>query len=184
MKSMLFILGAFLLGHVLYIIPLPPTVWGNLPGREFILNGYQTLGTDLPWLSLSLSPEKSLFSLFDFLAPLAVILMMGTIVQVKEVDFVIRAIGAAAILFVIIGLLQVSNVNDSFYPYEITNKGSAVGFFSNANHFGVFLLMSIPVVASLFSRMSQGSYSYQVIIFGIVVFVAAFLGIGLSLIHI
>jgi len=180
MKSIIFVLGFFLFAHILYIIPLPPEVWSNLPGREFIIRGYQTIGTDLPWLPLSVSPEKSVFSLFDFLPPIAIILMMGTVVRGEEVEFAIKAIGFMAIFSVMLGIMQVANINDQFYPYEITNKGSAVGFFSNANHLGVFLLMSIPIIASLPSALLENDYSNRGLAFGGVCFVAALLGIGVT----
>ena len=78
LKSMNMILGAFFIAHVVYLIPLPPGIWSHLPGRDFIVQGYQTLQVDLPWLPLSIAPEKTYFSLFDFLPPLALILMIGT----------------------------------------------------------------------------------------------------------
>ena len=181
LKPLLIILGLFLLGHIIYIIPLPSGIWSKLPGRQFIVDGYQILGADLPWLPISISPEKSLFSLFDFLPPIALLLMIGNGVTFKEIEYTIRTIGFFAIGSVILGVLQVTNVSD-FYLYEITNRGSAVGFFSNANHFGLFLLMSIPLVISLPSFLVDVHYDYsrRAFVFGIVCAVSALLGIGLT----
>lgn len=181
-KSMNIVLGLFVLMHILYLIPLPPELWSKLPGRQYIVEGYHILATDLPWIPLSLVPEKSLFSLFDFLPPVALLLMMGTVVTDKEIDYSIRAIGFFAISSVVLGVLQVSGLGDGFYFYEITNDNSAVGFFSNANHFGVFLLMTIPIV--LFPAVANGrnyeGMSNSVMLFSIICILIALLGVGLT----
>jgi len=182
LKSMNMILGAFFIAHIVYLIPLPPGIWSHLPGRDFIVQGYQTLEVDLPWLPLSITPEKTYFSLFDFLPPLALILMIGTVVTAREIRVAIRTIGFFVILSAILGILQILNVNESLYFYRFTNDRSAVGFFSNANHLGVFVLMAIPIVMCLHSvlRDNYEEYSNKVLVFSIVCIFSGLLGIGAS----
>ncbi len=46
----------------LQLVPLPPSLWTALPGREFIARGYGLLGEPLPWLPLSLAPYDTMTS--------------------------------------------------------------------------------------------------------------------------
>ena len=47
---------------LLQLIPLSPALWRGLPGREPVVLGYASLGYPLPWLPLSIAPEKTLQS--------------------------------------------------------------------------------------------------------------------------
>lgn len=180
-KSMFVLLGLFLLGHIFYLLPLPSNIWSALPGRELIAEGYRTIGADLPWLPMSLTPEKTFFSLFDFLPPIAMLLMMTRVDNIKAIELTVRMLALFTIFSVILGVLQVSNVGDLHF-YEITNDNSAVGFFSNANHMGVFLLMIIPLVMSLPSFLNDRYYetSRRAFVLSIVCILSALLGIGLT----
>ena len=179
-KGLLILFGTFLLGHLLYLIPLPAGVWSNLPGRDFIVKGYEILGVELPWLPLSVTPEKTLFSLFDFLPPFALLLLLGTVVKTHEIKMAIKTIGVFVIISVIMVILQVANIHDGLYIYDFTNTKSAVGFFSNANHYGVFMLMSIPLIMCIIDFSINDYVDYnRALTFSIICIVAALLGIGL-----
>jgi len=182
LKGLLIVLGTLLCGYLIYLVPLPPGIWSNLPGRDFIAQGYVTIGADLPWLPLSVTPEKTLFSLFDFLPAMALILMIGTVVTSRELRAGITTIGIFIIFSVVLGLLQVLNIADSLYLYSFTNENSAVGFFSNANHFGGFLLLGIPLAmcASQFSQGYDEDDSNRILAFSIICILTALLGIGVS----
>ena len=49
----------------------------------------------------------------------------------------------------LLGILQVSSGDGSWYFYQRTNVGSPVGTFANANHFATLLLVTVPVLAAL-----------------------------------
>lgn len=181
MKSLIGILGVFFLSFLLYLVPLPPSLWSGLPGRDFIAQGFQTLGAEIPWLPLSTTPEKTFFSLFDFLPPFALIMLMGTVVKAKELKTAFWCVGAFVIVSVTLGILQVSSVNSDLYLYDITNNRSAVGFFSNANHLGVFLLMTIPFAMCLsnFSEYHISEFNKGQAL-SVICILAALIGVGTS----
>jgi len=182
LKSFLFIWAVFLFVHLLYLIPLPPSLWTTLGGRESIAKGFEMLNVSLPWLPMSLTPEKTLFSLFDFFPPLAVIMMMGTVVSSREFRLALWTLCVGVIISVFLGLLQVSGGFPEFYLYDITNFGTAVGTFSNANHYGVFLLMCIPLIVFLADYQRSNDYNRQNAInsFCVVAVLSILLGIGIS----
>ena len=182
LKPIFLIWIGFFFTHILYLIPLPPSLWGSLGGREIITQGFEILEIPLPWLPVSVTPEKTLFSLFDFLPILAIILMMGTVVSGREFRCALWTLGGCVIVLAILGLLQVSGRFPGLYFYEITNLGSAVGVFSNANHYCVLLLICIPLIVFLadYHRPNVDFGVNSAYAFFIVSALSALLGVGLS----
>jgi len=159
-RLLLWLLGGWLVLVLLQLVPLPPTVWTQLPGRETLAEGYRELGYALPWLPLSMAPYDLLRSLVTLLPPLAALLMVLGLRQ-NEAG-VAGAIVVAAMAGVTLGALQVGGGGPGqspWYPYEITNVG-AVGFFANSNHMGSLLLVAFPFAVALVARRSgSGSRS-------------------------
>lgn len=148
-RSLLVLAVLLVMLIVVQLIPLPPAVWGSLPGRQALADGYAALGLDLPWLPLSLAPYDSLSAALALLPPLAVLLCLLTMPRQDE-RWLSVAILAGASASVLLGALQVASGGDGlshWYLYPITNDG-AVGFFANRNHMGTLLLVSIPFAAA------------------------------------
>ena len=157
------ILGAAVLAlFVLHLIPLPPSIWSHLPGREMVVEGYRSFNMDLPWLPLSLSPYDSFEALLFFLPPTAVILLaVGR--ESPRAEWAAWTMVGATLLSVLLGYLQISSgrfEQSGWYLYDNTNVGAAVGFFANRNHMGTLLLVAIPftiAIASIASARARGS---------------------------
>lgn len=141
----------------LQLIWVPPNIWAMLPGRGIIVQAYSLANIHPPWLPASLTPEKSLFSILDFLPPLAVYLYMTRVATEKEIKSNIKLLIGTATLTVIYGLVQVLTKSKGLYLYETTNLGRPTAFFSNTNHFATFLLMTLPFSLNLITnRVSSG----------------------------
>ncbi len=130
----------------IYLIPLSPSLWTELAGRDIVLAGFESINMPPPWLPLSLTPETTFFSLFDFLPIIALSLLFRLNCSVDE-----KRIAANSILFIgiitsFLGVLQIIGGN-GFYLYDVTNQGYAVGVFSNANHQACFLAACLPFTA-------------------------------------
>ncbi|MEG3123102.1 O-antigen ligase family protein [Sphingomonas sp. GB1N7] len=153
-------LGGALVAIALFqLIPLPPAMWTLLPGREAIAKGYGLIGVPLPWLPLTLAPDRALASLLWLLPAFATFLGIVAIGAFRA-----RSIAAVIVLVtltsIVIGALQVVDGTESAYFYEITNFGLAVGFFANSNHNATLLLVCIPFLAALqTSVLSRGTKS-------------------------
>lgn len=137
-----------------YILPL----WRQIALPPAIADDMATLRAATGWdadISSVTSPTawQSLFFLF---APLAVLLFT---VQLNRDDIgrslpVLIIIGAVS---GILGILQVAgSASGPLYFYDLTNNGSAVGFFANRNHAAVFLACLFPMLA-LFAAKSHGA---------------------------
>ncbi|HVU31132.1 MAG TPA: O-antigen ligase domain-containing protein, partial [Sphingomicrobium sp.] len=130
----------------LQLVPLPPGLWTNLPGRNLIAQGYNSLGEPLPWLPLSLAPYRTLASALFLIPPIAVLVGVAKL-QACRRSWAVGAILLATLLSVFLGYIQVSTRSPSWYLYDFSNFGSAVGFFANRDHMGTLLLVAIPFIA-------------------------------------
>lgn len=149
-KRLLALAAAILLLFVVQLLPLPPGLWSRLPGRDLLVEGYVSLGLELPWIAISLAPYATLATALTLFPPLAAFLAVVRLNAVDETWLAITLI-LGALLCVLLGAVQTLGgfgPQASGYLYEITNTG-AVGFFANANHMGTLLLATIPFAAAL-----------------------------------
>ena len=148
---------------LLQLIPLPPSVWSKLPGRDMVVQGYALLGQPLPWLPLSLTPYDTMASALWLLPPLAILAAMLRLAAYRELWLAI-ALGVAAFGGVLLGVLQASSGNilaSPYYLYAITNNGMATGFFANSNHMATLLIATIPFMVALFGVKRSGKRYLQ-----------------------
>jgi O-antigen ligase len=177
---------------LIQLVPLPPTIWTQLPGRGEIVAGYQLLGMPLPWLPISVAPYLTIASLLWLLPALAVLLAMLRASAFSTV-WLALAVTAVTIVGIALGAIQRSG-NQTAYLYDITNYGMATGFFSNGNHMATLLMVTMPFVSALYlvaraeSRSPQRSSGLLVILVGaagiLVVGIAingSLAGLGLSI---
>lgn len=155
-------IGCFaLLLIIAQLVPLPPSIWANLPGRQVVLDGYELLGLAPDWAPLSLDPTATMRSALSLLPAFAVALAMLRL-DSNDPSKVAWAIVGAAGLSVFVGMHQVlGGPGSSSYFYSITNLGSTVGFFANANHLASLLVVAVPFTVALFLASSSRRHSLQ-----------------------
>lgn len=125
------------------MIPLPPSIWSVLPGRNLILENYSAANLDPPWLPLAMSPSRALNSLMSLSVPLAALLLFAHI-NSDESRRVIYLVVAAAALSALVGIMQVIGPsNGPLHFYRITNGDLPVGLFANRNHQGLMIVFGI-----------------------------------------
>lgn len=133
---------------VIQLIPLPPSWWSSLPGREEIIKIDELLGLSDLWRPLTFSPMKTANSLASLVVPLAALLVLA-LLDNEGWSRVRKVIVFAGLASALLGLAQITlPESPGLYLYEITNRGSAVGLFSNRNHNALFL--NIALLFSLF----------------------------------
>lgn len=158
-------------------LPLPPGVWGHLPGREGVYQGFVTLGASPPWLTLSLGPWRSLASFVWWIPALALFVSLRG-EGAPAPRQVIWAITGVAVISIAFGAMQ--RIVGSAYFYTITNFGEGPGFFANSNHQGSFMLAALALfggwlaqVRAARSRRGPGRSTFTVL-----AMVAVLLAIG------
>lgn len=140
-----------LLLAVAQLVPLPPSLWRALPGRESVALGFTALGYPLPSLPLSLAPERTLQSAFGMIPPVAAMLAV-IVIRAHRERWIAGAVIVGALASILLGAMQSASTGPEawVYIYKYTSPG-AVGFFSNQNHMATLLLAAIPFAAALFA---------------------------------
>ena len=168
----------------LQLVPLPPSVWTALPGREPIARGFALIGQPLPWLPVSLSPVDTRAALLWTIPSLAVLLGIVKLGGYKA-SWLGWILVGVAVTSVAIGALQVAGAD--WYFYEISNFGAGTGFFANANHQATLLVATIPFLSALYligrgrQQSAQRSSGLLVILAGVLMVLVVGLAINGSL---
>jgi O-Antigen ligase len=150
-KWLLGSISAAILIAILHVIPLPPSVWQALPGRQEILEVDKLAAFSDIWRPLTLTPMNGWHAVGSLFVPLAVILM-GIQLSRDDLFRLLPLLIALAALSGLLGLLQaIGDPNGPLYLYRITNNGSAVGLFANRNHAATLLACVFPMLAVLAS---------------------------------
>lgn len=164
-RQLLAVCAAGLLVILIQVIPLPPSIWSALPGRQFIQDGYGLIGQPLPWMALTLTPDETLTTVLRLLPPVAVLAAMLCLNAYRRSWLAWALIGGTG-AGVILGALQVASGGGSdsqWYLYPISNFGTAVGFFANSNHMALLLVVSMPFIFALIAagRRSRDNLAVQ-----------------------
>jgi len=150
--TLILILGGWI---VVQLIPLPPSIWTALPGREPIAAGAEVLRVAHPWRPISLAPDLTLNSLISLAIPLAALLGFAALTLNQRHRLVPVFIGAS-LISCLIGVAQISSgPNSPFHLYRITNAAGAVGVFANRNHQAILLAAVFPMLAVWAGRGSR-----------------------------
>lgn len=131
------------------LIPLPPTLWSRLPGRDLVVEIDRVAGLGRIWRPLSLTPNATWNALYAAFAPFTV-LILGIQLEAAERRLLLPLALTLCGISALLGLIQpLGNPDGPLYIYTITNNGSAVGLFANRNHQALLLAMMLPMLAVL-----------------------------------
>ena len=149
--------AAFLVVGLVQLIPLPPSVWTALGGRDAIANQYHLLGVAPPALPVSLAAARTVAGLLVLSVAAGVFSLLYRADDAGLRAFAWAVAGMAAVS-VGVGLAQlVGGEHSPLYFYSVTNRGQPVGFFANSNHLATLELMALPMIAALAARGAGSS---------------------------
>ena len=143
------ILAVLLVG--IQLVPLPASIWTELPGRQLIVEGNALLGLSPVSMPISLSPYDGLATVLAML-PLLGMIAATLIMRAYSKVWLAAALIGGTMSGVLLGILQVSSPfpeQSPWYLYRISNFGVATGFFANSNHMADLLLITVPFVAAI-----------------------------------
>ncbi|MGZ2410834.1 O-antigen ligase [Sphingomonas sp. F9_3S_D5_B_2] len=147
--------AAFIL-PLLQLVPLPPSLWQSLPGRELPAQIDAGLGISI-WRPLTLDVEGTIRAVLS-LIPAAVLFLGCLRLSSAERARLLPIIGGFAVVNAILGVMQLAT-GGSMTPYPSSHIGYPIGLFVNRNHTAVFLLLSMPIFAGLGAARAQRSSS-------------------------
>jgi len=142
------LLGLFASWVAIQLVPLPPSIWENLPDRRTIAEIDQLAGLTDVWRPLSMAPFRGLNALASLIVPVtALALALGFKATSRQLFLLIVGIG---LIDASLGLLQVMGGSRSpLYLFPIASSGAAPGIFANENHSAVFSAIVLLVIARL-----------------------------------
>lgn len=146
----------------LQLIPLPPALWEPLGPRRLLADGYRVLGIPSPNLPLSVAPYDSLTAVLALIPAIAVI-ASGVRLGSRPL-WLVAALISGTVAGILLGALQVSSPNplaSPWYLYEDTNNGVATGFFANANHMAILLVITLPFLAAILASVGAKGRNVQ-----------------------
>jgi O-antigen ligase len=90
------------------------------------------------------------------------------------------ALLAGTVAGILLGALQVAS-SGKWYLYEDTNYGVAVGFFANANHMAILLVMALPFLAAAAGSARSGNKQQNATIVAVAGAAALVILVGIAL---
>lgn len=143
------ILAALAAWMAIQLVPLPPSIWTALPGRERLAAAATAAGMPQPWMPISIVRMRTLESLLALLPPAAALVMVAWL---PRRTWLVQA-GMLAVVGVASGLLALVQLagplESQWYIYANSQKGGAAGFFANRNHQVAFLACMFPLLAAI-----------------------------------
>lgn len=134
------------------LIPLPPGVWTNLPGRGELVLALELVGDQPGWIGLSLTPEATWRAFLALLPPVAVFIGLMVSRHPQLALRCVQAILAFGTISILIGAVQLASGDQRFYAWETTGAGFIVGLFANRNHFATLMLVCLPFATVIATR--------------------------------
>jgi O-antigen ligase len=127
------------------LIPLPPSMWTALPGRELITQAAQVAGEPQPWRPWTIVPGATANAASSLIVPLAV-LWLTLSLGVEERRRLPGLLLCLVLASTIIGLVQVSSFS---FDNPLINESPRTisGTFANRNHFALLMALGCPLAS-------------------------------------
>ena len=126
---------------LLQLVPLPPSIWTGLPGREVLAEAQEVAVGELRWAPISLVPTVTLLALTGLIAPLVMFLAAASLDRGGAV-YSLAILAALGLLCAALGALQVL-AGGALALFDTGDPGYLHGLFANHNSTGIFLVIAL-----------------------------------------
>lgn len=140
---------------LLQLVPLPPSMWQALPGREVERQALELVGAGHRWMPWTMTPSRTLASLLAMIPP--VVLMIWTSrLDSEGRQRVLGVIVAGGVASAILGALQLADGEGRFWRLQAeTHLTWLTGFQANRNAEADVLLIALLAAAACWAGMSR-----------------------------
>jgi O-antigen ligase len=129
------LLAAIVALPLLQLLPLPPDLWRNLPGRAELLPAMPTADQHV-WRPLSLSPGNTINAAISLIVPVTTLALLA-LLKPNERAWLPTGLLVLVVLSMTIGILQFTGID---IEQRLINYSTDVrGTFANRNHFALLL---------------------------------------------
>lgn len=154
---------------LIQLIPLPSSLWAQLPGREEAALAPALAGAPAGWTALSLTPDRTWATALALLPALGIFVACLTLEARARFNLAVLVLVGAAVS-ILLGALQLASGDNTFHLDDRTADGAVSGFFVNRNHLAALILMSLPFAAALASPTRRGPVSPRALRWGCALF--------------
>lgn len=148
-NSMWLVSGLVLVMPVVQLIPLPPSVWHTLPGRQIELSSMGLVGGADSWMPISMAPARTFASFLAMLSAVLVMLQVSRL-SLEDRNWVCATIALVAGASLVLGVLQLSRTAGLDWSlYSEFSHGYLVGFQANRNAQADVLLIAMLAIGVL-----------------------------------
>lgn len=142
------------------LIPVPPSIWYGLGGRE----SYDAVALALDgagsWRMLAIAPDKAWNSLLALMTPLGMLIGFGILDERQRQSLLLPLLGLVTISM-LLGVAQVVGGGYSpLYWYKVSGHGQLIGLLANRNHQGALLALALPLIRA-WTLQSSGDRRVQ-----------------------
>ncbi|HVJ00170.1 MAG TPA: O-antigen ligase family protein, partial [Sphingomonas sp.] len=139
---LLVLVGLFVAIPVVQLMPLPPAIWHQLPGRDVERQALALVGAENAWMPLSLSPPRTLASLLSLVPPVAMLFFASRMTG-HDRSRLLGLLAALALVSVVVGAIQLASGHGNWLRfYGRTDYGFATGFQAYRNAQADLLIVS------------------------------------------
>ena len=150
-RRLLWLGAAILALPLVQLVPLPPSLWQTLPGRELEHAALALVGSAERWRPLSISPPATLAA---FLALVPAVGAMWATASLGPQDrrAVLSVIAVVMLAGAALGAMQLAGSPGAFQLYEKSHRGWLTGFHANRNAAADVLLIGSLALAAWFHQ--------------------------------
>lgn len=134
---------------LLQLVPLPPAIWHQLPGRELAVEALALLGNENSWMAFSVNAQRTFIAFLALMPPLA-ILVVSWRASDRDRRFLFSVLLASAVAGIILGTQQLASGNRElvFYSQGVASQ-DLQGTFANRNTAGIFIEIALCALIGL-----------------------------------
>lgn len=154
-RPAVFLVAASILLPALQIIPLPPSLWQHLPGRNLATEALALVGGQDDWRPFSLNVRRTIIAWFSLMPPFAILILSWNLSEQAKRQLLLVLV-AAGVFVVLLGAQQLALGNRFLVPYpEVIGSGDLVGTFANHNSAALFIDAALCALMALATGRGQ-----------------------------
>ena len=139
---------------LLQLVPLPPSIWHDLAGRQSVTDTLRLVGAAELWRPLSMAPDATLRTATFLLFPVAAFFAAARGTSSTHRRF-LMVLAVCAGLSALLGAAQLALGHPEWLSfYDGPSYGAASGIFANPNHQALFMVFGLVSCAVIIREQS------------------------------
>lgn len=141
---------------LIQLVPLPPALWGRLPGHDLVARALGLIGEADSWRPITVNAHRGMLAFIGLIAPFTVLAIVGR-PAAEDVRFYMRLVVALGLACFLLGAFQFASANRLAVLHDETiGQSELYGTFANRNSTGLFFVIALVALAAVAARERAG----------------------------